>query len=104
MAKDDARRRRAAGDISRAKILDAATEIATERGYDGTSIRAVSARCGLPASSIYWHFKDKDDLLCAVIERSFATVLTPQNGTAQECGVAIQRAKALLESPGFIRL
>jgi AcrR family transcriptional regulator len=104
MAKDDARRHHADGDISRAKILTAATEIATERGYDGTSISAVSAKCGLPASSIYWHFKDKDDLLCAVIERSFATAQMPENGTAQQRGVAIQSAKALLDSPDFIRL
>ena len=89
MAKDDARRRRADGDVSRAKILAAASEIAAERGYEGTSIRAVSAKCGLPASSICWHFKDKDDLLCAVIERSFATMQMPENGTTQGCGVVI---------------
>ena len=69
------RRRRADGEISRTRILDAATEIASERGYEGTSIGAVSTKCGLPASSIYWHFKDKDDLLAAVIERSFGTWL-----------------------------
>lgn len=40
-------------------------------GYEGTSIAAVSARGGLPASSVYWHFKHKDDLIAAVIERSF---------------------------------
>ncbi|OOK81536.1 bacterial regulatory s, tetR family protein [Mycobacterium kansasii] len=65
------RRGRADGELSRARILDAATEIAAERGYEGTSIALVSAKCGLPASSIYWHFKDKDDLIAAVIERSF---------------------------------
>ena len=65
------RRRRPDGELSRARILDAATEIAAERGYEGTGIAAVSAKCGLPASSIYWHFKDKDDLIAAVIERSF---------------------------------
>ena len=58
--------RRADGEQSRARILDAATEIAAERGYEGTSIGAVSAKCGLPASSIYWHFKDKDDLIAAL--------------------------------------
>uniref|UniRef100_UPI00131AF4CF TetR/AcrR family transcriptional regulator n=1 Tax=Streptomyces fulvoviolaceus TaxID=285535 RepID=UPI00131AF4CF len=57
------RRKRANGVESRQRILDAAVEIAGERGYDGTSIAAVSAKCGLPASSIYWHFKDKDDLI-----------------------------------------
>src|ERR1700739_3925339 len=65
------RRRRADGELSRERILDAATEIAAERGYEGTSIALVSAKCGLPASSIYWHFKDKDDLIAAIIERSF---------------------------------
>lgn len=69
------RKKRANGVESRQRILDAAVEIAGERGYEGTSIAAVSAKCGLPASSIYWHFKDKDDLIAAVIERSFDTWL-----------------------------
>jgi AcrR family transcriptional regulator len=104
------RRTRADGELSRERILDAATEIAAERGYEGTSIGAVSAKCGLPASSIYWHFKDKDDLIAAVIERSFASWLSawqiPSEGGAEErfAAVAAQTAKALLDSPDFIRL
>ncbi|MGW0653880.1 TetR/AcrR family transcriptional regulator, partial [Streptomyces umbrinus] len=50
-----ARKKRANGVESRQRILDATVEIAGERGYQGTSIAAVSAKCGLPASSIYWH-------------------------------------------------
>ena len=65
------RKQRANGIASRAAILDAAAEIAGERGYEGTSIKLVQERSGLPASSIYWHFKDKDELLAAVIDRSF---------------------------------
>jgi AcrR family transcriptional regulator len=105
-----ARRKRADGELSRERILDAATEIAAERGYEGTSIALVSKKCGLPASSIYWHFKDKDDLIAAVIERSFAHWLTawqfPDEGDAPERlkGMAVQIAKALLDSPDFIRL
>jgi len=105
-----ARRKRADGELSRERILDAATEIAAERGYEGTSIALVSAKCGLPASSIYWHFKDKDDLIAAVIESSFANWLTawqvPAEGDAPERlkGMEIQIAKALLDSPDFIRL
>src|SRR6476469_9750526 len=99
--KQPKRRKRADGELSRERILDAATEISAERGYEGTSIALVSAKCGLPASSIYWHFKDKDDLIAAVIERSFGTWLSawqvPEEGTAQG-------AKALLDSPDFIRL
>jgi AcrR family transcriptional regulator len=104
------RRRRADGELSRERILDAATEIAAERGYEGTSIALVSKKCGLPASSIYWHFTDKDDLIAAVIERSFASWLAawqfPDEGDAPDRmkGMAMQIAKALLDSPDFIRL
>jgi AcrR family transcriptional regulator len=117
MANEEApkrRRSRADGELSRVRILDAATEIAAERGYEGTSIGLVSAKCGLPASSIYWHFKDKDDLIAAVIERSFGSWLSawripesdPQQpvGEEQFVGLATQTAKALLDSPDFIRL
>ncbi|BBX86871.1 TetR/AcrR family transcriptional regulator [Mycolicibacterium aubagnense] len=105
-----ARRRRADGEQSRERILDAANEIASERGYEGTSIGLVSKKCGLPASSIYWHFKDKDDLLAAVIDRSFETWLKvwklPSDGEPRErvIGLATQLAKGLLDNPDFLRL
>jgi len=108
--KQPKRRKRADGELSRERILDAATEISAERGYEGTSIALVSAKCGLPASSIYWHFKDKDDLIAAVIERSFAQLLSawqmPDEGTPRErvVGLALQVAKALVDSPDFLRL
>ena len=104
------RRKRADGELSRERILDAATEIAAERGYEGTSIALVSDKCGLPASSIYWHFTNKDDLIAAVIERSFADWVAawqvPDEGSPRErlVGMALQIAKALLDSPDFIRL
>jgi AcrR family transcriptional regulator len=104
------RRKRPDGELSRERILDAATEIAAERGYEGTSIALVSAKCGLPASSIYWHFKDKDDLIAAAIERSFAGWLeawrVPEEGAPLDrlAAFAMQIATALLDSPDFIRL
>ncbi|MCX5121956.1 TetR/AcrR family transcriptional regulator [Micromonospora sp. NBC_00362] len=106
------RRKRANGVESRQRILDAAVQIASERGYEGTSIAAVSARCGLPASSIYWHFKDKDDLLAAVIERSFETWLAAVDLPGEEIGTPLQRfvavgaavAASLVNAPDFLRL
>ncbi|EKX60198.1 TetR/AcrR family transcriptional regulator [Streptomyces ipomoeae] len=106
------RRKRANGVESRQRILDATVEIAGERGYEGTSIAAVSAKCGLPASSIYWHFKDKDDLIAAVIERSFETWLAAVDLPGEEAGTPLERAttmaanvaKSLVEVPDFLRL
>ena len=106
------RRRRADGEESRRRILDAAAEIAGERGYEGTSIATVSARSGLPASSIYWYFEDKDALIAAVIERSFdqwlgaMSVPGPEAGSPRErmTTMAVAVAKALLDTPDFLRL
>ncbi len=109
-SKSRMRRTRANGEQSRERILDAATEVATERGYDGTTISLVSKKSGLPPTSIYWHFADKDDLIAAVIERSFArwlAALDLPGGDAlrdrvKEIGPQV--AKALLDAPDFIRL
>jgi len=113
MARTEAtRKKRANGVESRQRILDAAVRIAGERGYEGTSIAAVSADCGLPASSIYWHFKDKDDLIAAVIERSFETWLAAVELPGEETGTPLERATAmaasvatsLVDAPDFLRL
>jgi AcrR family transcriptional regulator len=56
---------------SRLTLLRAAGEVAAESGYDGASIARICARAGLPASSLYWHFSDKDDLLAEVVDHSY---------------------------------
>ncbi len=112
MTRQATRKQRANGVESRRRILDAAVEIAGERGYEGTSIAAVSAQCGLPPSSIYWHFKDKDDLIAAVIERSFETWLAAVELPGEETGdprervlaLAANVAKSLVDAPDFLRL
>lgn len=108
------RKVRAHGEESRQRILDAAAEIAGERGYEGTSIALVSERSGLPASSIYWHFQNKDQLIAAVIERSFQHYLEhmsawepPHRGMSRDelFQAAIARAAAAItEAPHFLRL
>ncbi|CAM3987712.1 TetR/AcrR family transcriptional regulator [Smaragdicoccus niigatensis] len=110
VAKSAGRKKRANGEDSRERILDAATEIAAMRGYEGTSIGAVSKASGLPASSIYWHFVDKDDLLAAVIERSYgkwiAAVTAPVEVTRETFArvMAGQILKSLHAAPDFLRL
>ncbi|MGX6607327.1 TetR/AcrR family transcriptional regulator [Micromonosporaceae bacterium Da 78-11] len=57
-------------ELSRDRILAAAAEIAAEAGYEGTTISKVTKRSGLPVSSVYWFFKDKDELLADVVRHS----------------------------------
>lgn len=104
------RRTRARGRESRQKILEAAARVAGERGYDGATIARVSKESGLPASSIYWHFADKDALLAAVVEASFelwlGRVSLAIGATAAEKVRALSEsvARAFRESPDFLRL
>jgi AcrR family transcriptional regulator len=53
---------------SRERILEAATRLMTKHGYAATSISMITKMSGLPASSTYWHFGSKEQLLGAVIE------------------------------------
>lgn len=106
------RRRRSDGEESYRRILKAAAEVAGERGYDGTSIAAVSAASGLPASSIYHFFASKDELIAAVITSSFAEMLSSVDPTGESLAIGDVRLEDLLEavaaacvaSPGFLRL
>lgn len=64
-------RRHEQGEQSRRRILEATVALAAERGYDGTSVALVTEATGLPASSVYWHFKNKDELLAETLEYSY---------------------------------
>ncbi|MFF2206085.1 TetR/AcrR family transcriptional regulator [Streptomyces sp. NPDC058145] len=63
------------GGRSRDAILDTAGELMSRYGYAATSISMISAECGLPASSIYWHFGSKDGIYVAVLERARTALL-----------------------------
>ncbi len=51
------------GRKSRERIRAAARELFRERGFDGSTLRAIGERAGMGASSIYRHVKSKHELL-----------------------------------------
>jgi AcrR family transcriptional regulator len=62
------------GRATRAHLVDVATGLFAERGYDGTSIEAVLADAGVSRGSLYHHFPGKDALFWAVLEGVAARV------------------------------
>lgn len=54
---------------TREDIIDIAIDLFSERGYSGVSIRDITKRAGIRESSLYNHFKSKDELLDVIIER-----------------------------------
>ncbi|MCB9497235.1 MAG: TetR/AcrR family transcriptional regulator [Fibrobacteria bacterium] len=55
----------------RQAILDAASEVFLEKGLESFSMRLVASKIGYSATTIYHHFKNKEDLLRAILDQSF---------------------------------
>jgi AcrR family transcriptional regulator len=98
---------------SRQRILDAATQLMSERGYSGTSISMITKLSGLPASSTYWHFGSKERLLAEVIESAAMQWLRSLPRWKDIEGDPRERLQAMLQTgatdwsggrPAFLRL
>ncbi|HYZ69463.1 MAG TPA: TetR/AcrR family transcriptional regulator [Mycobacterium sp.] len=92
------------GAQSRELILNATERLMATRGYAATSINDIRKACGLPPSSIYWHFGSKEGVLAAVMERGanrfFAAIPASEDVESQLAVVSVLQA----QHPDFLRL
>src|SRR4051812_35167016 len=49
--------------ITREKVVEAALELLDEKGIDGVTVRALAARLDVRAPALYWHLRNKQELL-----------------------------------------
>jgi DNA-binding transcriptional regulator YbjK len=63
-------RRRARGEESRTRLLDATLRVIERDGVAGVSHRRVTAEAGLPSTSAAYHFASISDLLEAALRRT----------------------------------
>lgn len=93
------------------KVLDAAEDLFAERGYDATSLGDVADRVGIRSPSLYNHFRNKEALYTAVVERLLETFSSPLSELLEQA-VTRERVLAWLERvitlhhkhPNFSRL
>jgi AcrR family transcriptional regulator len=81
-------------EVTRERILKAAERLFAERGYDGTSIRAIVARAHVNQAAINYHFEGKDGLYREVLRAAFRGLTEDQLAHAGEAG-AMSREEAL---------
>lgn len=69
-ALDQARRTRVVKppDQRRREILDAATVLFRERGFDVTTVQAIAAKAGVAAGTVYLYYPSKEAILVAIQE------------------------------------
>jgi AcrR family transcriptional regulator len=53
-------------------LLRVCARLFRERGFDGTTIRDISAAAGMRSGSPFYHFKTKQDMLVAVMEQGLS--------------------------------
>jgi AcrR family transcriptional regulator len=72
VAQRKARTRRNNESNRRDALLRVSAKLFREKGFDGTSIRDISAAAGMHSGSPFYHFKTKQDILVAVMEQGLA--------------------------------
>lgn len=61
--------RRGTPTLTAADWAEAALQLIAEAGLRAVTVSALAARLGVTKGSFYWHFKGRDDLLAAALER-----------------------------------
>lgn len=64
----------------KSEILDAAGELFGQKGFDGTTTNDILEKVGVARGTLYYHFKSKEEIMNALIERHTALLL----GAAKE--------------------
>lgn len=64
-----AERRRADGERTRERVLEAALPLFAEHGYAGTSIRRIAQAADVNVATLAYHFTDKEGLYSEVVQR-----------------------------------
>lgn len=72
----------------RKAMLEAASELLVERGYDGLTLAEVGKKVGFTTTNVYRYFDNKNDLIYAAIEDSFVAF-----------GERLEAAKQSTENP-----
>lgn len=73
----------------RNEILDAADELFGQKGFDGTSTNDILEKVGIARGTLYYHFKSKEDIMDALIERYNAQILSAANRIAADKSIAV---------------
>ena len=86
--------------LNRQAVVDAALQLLAESGIDGLSMRALADRLGVKAASLYWHVRDKQQVLELLAEALLDRVTVPfgpSDWRAQVRGACAQLAEVLAD-------
>jgi AcrR family transcriptional regulator len=81
----DTGKRAAQGRATRGQLIEVATRLFAEHGYEGTSIEAVLSAAGVSRGALYHHFAGKEALFESVVSAVSEQVTVELTETVQGC-------------------
>ncbi|WP_459617675.1 TetR/AcrR family transcriptional regulator [Bordetella sp. 2513F-2] len=94
------RQRRADGNSTRAGIVEAAGRLYAERGYAGTTSKAICERAGVNLAAINYHFGSRDGMYLAVLQAVHERILSLDfvRGLAGDAREPAEKLRAFLHA------
>lgn len=77
-------------DIRKNEILDAAAVLFAEKGFDHTSTTDILTAVGIAKGTLYHHFKSKEDIMDALIERQTSGLLSAAEAAAGDRSLSVE--------------
>lgn len=71
-------------EIRKNEILDVVKELFETKGYDGTSTNDILEKAGIARGTLYYHFKSKEDIMDALIERIKTRIVSAAKEVASD--------------------
>ena len=84
------------GQETKEKIIKHAIDLFYEHGYTKASTRMLMTRAGMTSSAIYNHFKNKDEILFTIIQRTADKALFTLNQTIEQYKDPVECLKHML--------
>ncbi|HTW26036.1 MAG TPA: TetR/AcrR family transcriptional regulator [Acetobacteraceae bacterium] len=88
------RKPRGQGASRRGEILAAAKRLFAEEGYESATMRRIATAVGVSGAALYVYFPDKEAILFAIAEETFAELLVALEASQQAHGDPLQRFRA----------
>jgi len=82
----------------RQEILAAASKLLVEEGYERVTMRRIAASIEYSPTTIYLHFKDKDELVLAICEETFAQLAAKVEVLKAAPGAPLTRLREVLRA------
>ena len=80
------------------EILDHATEVFCEKGYEGSSMRDLSRATGMSLAGLYYYFESKERLLYLVQKHAFTTIVEELKRRLKDIDDAEQRIRIFIQN------